>query len=176
MDGHVPFSANSVGVIAVVHKDGSDHMGSIAVACYKPRPGHERELLDLVRNHLPPLRAEGLVTDRESVVVRCADGTIVEVFEWVSGTRSKRLTRTLQFSICGKSLKLPAGTRRRLAFQSSRICLATSSRSSFHGLFVGRDVQRSAARLIRRRSSPRWPARRLRQHPSPDSSLAIHLG
>jgi hypothetical protein len=59
-------------------------MGSISVACYKPRPGHEQELLELVRNHLPPLRAEGLVTDRTSIVMRCADGTIVEVFEWVS--------------------------------------------------------------------------------------------
>jgi hypothetical protein len=59
-------------------------MGSISVACYKPRPGREQELLELVRNHLPPLRAEGLVTDRTSIVMRCADGTIVEVFEWVS--------------------------------------------------------------------------------------------
>ena len=59
-------------------------MGSIAVACYKPRPGCEQALLDLVRNHLPPLRAEGLVTERASIVMRTADGTIVEVFEWVS--------------------------------------------------------------------------------------------
>ena len=59
-------------------------MGSISVACYRPRPGREQELLDLVRNHLPPLRAQGLVTDRASIVMRAADGTIIEVFEWVS--------------------------------------------------------------------------------------------
>jgi hypothetical protein len=59
-------------------------MGSISVACYKPRPGCEQALLELVRNHLPPLRAAGLVTDRAPVVMRTADGTIVEVFEWVS--------------------------------------------------------------------------------------------
>jgi hypothetical protein len=59
-------------------------MASISVACYKPRPGREQELVKLVRNHLPPLRAEGLVTDRTSITMRCADGTIVEVFEWVS--------------------------------------------------------------------------------------------
>jgi hypothetical protein len=59
-------------------------MGSISVACYKPLPGCEQALLELVRDHLPPLRAEGLVTDRESIVMRTADGTIVEVFEWVS--------------------------------------------------------------------------------------------
>jgi hypothetical protein len=59
-------------------------MGSISIACYKPRPGREVALLELVRNHLPPLRAEGLVTERPSIVMRAADGTIVEVFEWVS--------------------------------------------------------------------------------------------
>ncbi|HTB14503.1 MAG TPA: hypothetical protein VK752_23190 [Bryobacteraceae bacterium] len=59
-------------------------MGSISVACYRPKPGCEQELLELVRNHLPPLRSEGLVTDRASIVMRAADGTIVEIFEWVS--------------------------------------------------------------------------------------------
>jgi hypothetical protein len=59
-------------------------MGSISVACYKPRPGCEDALLELVRNHLPPLRAQGLVTDRNPIVMRAADGTIVEIFEWVS--------------------------------------------------------------------------------------------
>jgi hypothetical protein len=59
-------------------------MGSIAVACYKPRPGHEEALMELVRNHLPPLRAEGLVTGRPSIVMRAKDGTVIEVFEWIS--------------------------------------------------------------------------------------------
>ena len=59
-------------------------MGSISVACFKPRPGQEKALLELVRKHLTPLRAEGLVTERAPIVMRCADGTIVEVFEWVS--------------------------------------------------------------------------------------------
>jgi hypothetical protein len=59
-------------------------MGSVVVACYKPRPGAEEALLDLVRGHLPPLRSQGLVTDRAPVVTRGAHGVIVEVFEWVS--------------------------------------------------------------------------------------------
>jgi hypothetical protein len=59
-------------------------MGSISVACYKPKSGCEEALLALVRDHLPPLRAAGLVTARESIVMRTADGTIIEVFEWVS--------------------------------------------------------------------------------------------
>jgi hypothetical protein len=59
-------------------------MGSISVACYKPKPGCESALLELVRGHLPPLRAQGLVTDRASIVMEAADGTIIEIFEWVS--------------------------------------------------------------------------------------------
>ena len=59
-------------------------MGSISVACYKPKPGCEDALLELVRSHLPPLRAEGLVAERPSIVMRTADGTIVEIFEWIS--------------------------------------------------------------------------------------------
>jgi len=65
-------------------ESGGRPMGSISVACYKPRPGHEAELLELVRNHMSPLRAEGLITDRAPIVMRAADGTIIEVFEWLS--------------------------------------------------------------------------------------------
>jgi hypothetical protein len=60
------------------------HLGSISVACYKPKAGCEEALLALVREHLPPLRAAGLVTGRESIVMRAVDGSIIEVFEWVS--------------------------------------------------------------------------------------------
>jgi hypothetical protein len=59
-------------------------MGSISVACYRPKPGCDLALLELVRDHLPPLRVEGLVTDRASIIMRAADGTIIEIFEWVS--------------------------------------------------------------------------------------------
>ncbi len=59
-------------------------MGSISVACYKPKPGCADALLQLVRDHLAPLRSEGLVTERASIVMRAKDGTIIEIFEWVS--------------------------------------------------------------------------------------------
>ena len=59
-------------------------MGSISVACYKPKTGCDAALLELVRDHLPPLRSEGLVTGRPPIVMRTADGTIIEIFEWVS--------------------------------------------------------------------------------------------
>ena len=58
--------------------------GVIAVVAYRPKPGKEQELLDLVRSRLPILRKEGLVTDRVPAIMRSRDGTIVEVSEWKS--------------------------------------------------------------------------------------------
>ncbi|MDQ2824743.1 MAG: antibiotic biosynthesis monooxygenase [Verrucomicrobiota bacterium] len=60
--------------------------GVIAVVAYRPKPGKEKELLQLVRERVPTLRKEGLVTDRVPVIMRARDGTIVEVSEWKSRT------------------------------------------------------------------------------------------
>ncbi|MBV9277048.1 MAG: hypothetical protein JOZ97_02315 [Candidatus Eremiobacteraeota bacterium] len=59
-------------------------MGQVSIACYRPKPGKDAELLELTRQHIPILRAQGLVTDREPYLMRAADGTLVEVFEWKS--------------------------------------------------------------------------------------------
>ena len=59
-------------------------MGVLVIVCYRPRPGMEEALLDAVRDHLPVLRAEQLVTDRPATAMRGEGGTIVEVFEWRS--------------------------------------------------------------------------------------------
>jgi hypothetical protein len=59
-------------------------MGRSVIAVYKPRPGKHLELADVVNRHWPVLRREGLVTDRPTHIMRAADGTIVEVFEWLS--------------------------------------------------------------------------------------------
>lgn len=60
-------------------------MGGVCViVAYRPKPGTEAELLDLVRSRVPRLREEGLVTDREPAIVRAKDGTIIEVSEWKS--------------------------------------------------------------------------------------------
>jgi len=58
--------------------------GCVVVAVYKPRPGKEAELAALVRDHVGDLRAVGLVTDRAPIAAIASDGTIIEVFEWVS--------------------------------------------------------------------------------------------
>ena len=59
-------------------------MGRIVIVCYRPKPGKNAELRDLMRTHVERLRAEGLVTDRKPVLMEAADGTFLEVFEWLS--------------------------------------------------------------------------------------------
>ena len=56
----------------------------MVIVAYRPRAGKEALLLELTRRHVPVLRDQGLATDRPSSVMRAADGTIVEVFEWKS--------------------------------------------------------------------------------------------
>jgi hypothetical protein len=59
-------------------------MGRSVIVAYRPKPGKERELLAVVEKHLEVLRGEDLGTDRPAHVMRAADGTVLEVFEWQS--------------------------------------------------------------------------------------------
>ncbi len=59
-------------------------MGQVVIAAYRPKAGRESELLACVRDHLPVLRRSGLATDRPAVVLRAVDGTVIEIFEWIS--------------------------------------------------------------------------------------------
>lgn len=54
------------------------------IAVYRPKPDAAEALLDLVRTHVPTLQRLGLATDRAPFVMRAADGTLAEVFEWAS--------------------------------------------------------------------------------------------
>jgi hypothetical protein len=65
-------------------------VGRIVIVAYRPNPGREVELLEEVRCHVPTLRREGFATDRAPVVMRAGDGTIVEVFEWMSDAAVER--------------------------------------------------------------------------------------
>jgi hypothetical protein len=60
-------------------------MGTMVIVAYRPKPGWGTELEQLVREHVPCLRALGLVTERPAQAMRAKDGTIVEVFEWETG-------------------------------------------------------------------------------------------
>jgi quinol monooxygenase YgiN len=58
--------------------------GVIVILAYRPKPGKETELLKPVRNRVPTLKKENLVTDRVPTIMRALDGTIIEVSEWKS--------------------------------------------------------------------------------------------
>ena len=58
--------------------------GIVVIVAYRPKAGHEQELLEIVRSRVPTLRREGLVTDRVPVIMCAKDGTIIEVSEWKS--------------------------------------------------------------------------------------------
>ena len=59
-------------------------MGRIVIVAYKPKPGKAEALKALTKTHVLRLKKEGLVTDREPIMMETADGTVVEVFEWLS--------------------------------------------------------------------------------------------
>jgi quinol monooxygenase YgiN len=58
--------------------------GVCVIVAYRPKPGKEREVLALVRERVPTLLKEDLVTNRAPVIMRAKDGTIIEVSEWKS--------------------------------------------------------------------------------------------
>jgi quinol monooxygenase YgiN len=58
--------------------------GVCVIVAYRPKPGKETDLLEIVRSRVPTLAAEGLVTDRAPVLMRAQDSTIIEVSEWKS--------------------------------------------------------------------------------------------
>jgi hypothetical protein len=68
---------------------------AIVIVAYKPKPGKEADLLQLTREHVPLLRAEGLATARPVTACQAKDGTIVEVFEWVAGGMERAHTNSV---------------------------------------------------------------------------------
>ena len=58
--------------------------GVIVIVAYRPKPGKEKELVELVRSRVPTLRKENLVTNRVPTIMRARDGTIIEVSGWKS--------------------------------------------------------------------------------------------
>ena len=64
-------------------------MSEIVIVAYRPRPGCDERLETLLRDHVPFLRRLGMATERTPVLMRAADGTFVEVFEWHEGAVAK---------------------------------------------------------------------------------------
>ncbi len=56
----------------------------VVMAMYRPKEGKLDELELLVKKHFPTLKSYGLTTSREPFIGRATDGTLIEIFEWIS--------------------------------------------------------------------------------------------
>ncbi len=65
-------------------------MPRTVIVAYRPKPGQEAALQDVVARHVPVLQACGLATAMPAVTMQAADGTIVEVFQWASAEAVKQ--------------------------------------------------------------------------------------
>lgn len=61
----------------------------LSIVAYRPNPGKDVELMALTREHVPYLRSLGFATGRPHVIATAAEGTVIEVFEWVEGALEK---------------------------------------------------------------------------------------
>lgn len=63
---------------------------NVAIALYRPFPGKEDELLKIVDTHIPTLQSENLITNREPMLLQAKDGTLIEIFEWLSAEATEK--------------------------------------------------------------------------------------
>jgi len=59
-------------------------MSLVSISAYKPLPGFASGFEEVLKLHIPTLLEEGLITDQPPFRMRAVDGTIIEIFEWVS--------------------------------------------------------------------------------------------
>jgi len=114
--------------------------GVIVLVAYRPKPGKEKELLDVVRSRVPTLRMEGLVTDRAPIMMRARDGTIIEVSEWKLRVAIDAAHKNPTYLRCGRS-----SSQSVIAFRSERSrkrkkCSPISSRSDCACVSNGRET------------------------------------
>jgi hypothetical protein len=64
------------------------------IAAYRPKPGKDRALRKLMREHRRTLAEAQLVTPRQPLILRArSDGTLLEIFEWASARAADRAHR-----------------------------------------------------------------------------------
>lgn len=55
------------------------------IAAYRPKPGKDKNLRKLIGKHHRKLSEAHLITKRPALVLRArSDGTLLEIFEWIS--------------------------------------------------------------------------------------------
>ncbi len=88
-------------------------MGCISVAAFRPKPGKEEELRQVIADRLPLLRRLGFATDREAILMRSRDGVLIQVSEWSSDEAIAKAHETPEvlamwdrFAACSEYVKL----------------------------------------------------------------------
>lgn len=61
----------------------------VVIAVYRPKPGMDATVREILSIHVPTLRSLGLATSRPATLLRAADGSYLEIFEWVEGGAEK---------------------------------------------------------------------------------------
>ena len=56
----------------------------IIFALYKPHQNKENELKNLILKHIPILKSNKLITNREPILVQSKNDIYIEIFEWKS--------------------------------------------------------------------------------------------
>ena len=56
----------------------------IVFAVYKPHQNKENKLKKLIFKHIPILKSNKFITDREPILVQSKNGIYIEIFEWKS--------------------------------------------------------------------------------------------
>ncbi|MBM7585140.1 quinol monooxygenase YgiN [Bacillus pakistanensis] len=56
----------------------------LTIALYKPYAEKEKELNDILKNHVSTLQEEELITSLEPIRILSKNGTVMEIFEWRS--------------------------------------------------------------------------------------------
>ncbi len=63
----------------------TDDGATLVIVANRPKAGKATDLLQLTREHVPLLRAEGFASETLVIAGQASDGTVVEVFEWLPG-------------------------------------------------------------------------------------------
>jgi hypothetical protein len=61
-----------------------DALPRAVITCHRAKPGQDAAMEDILRRHVPLLQGLGLATDRAPLLLRAADGSWLQVFEWCS--------------------------------------------------------------------------------------------
>jgi quinol monooxygenase YgiN len=97
--------------------------GFVVIAVYRPKPGRSRELEEILADHVPSLRREGLATARPVLLLRSTvDDSYLEIFEWIAADAADR----------ARTNERVAALRRRIAEVAETRCLADLAEAGEH--------------------------------------------